>query len=197
MSHRARRGGRRRRRARVRRILLTGLVVVSMLLTAGGWVGFRGWQARAHLLNAAALAKELSVEVVGGDAGRAGRTLAALQEQAGAARAATGDPAWWLGQRTPYAGDDLSAVRQIAVAVDELARLAFPPCSGSTSPRWSPGRGVSTWAGCGRSRPRSRPPTGRSGRPPAGWPPCRPRVSSARSARRSWGCARSWTASVT
>ncbi|MEV0429064.1 DUF4012 domain-containing protein [Micromonospora sp. NPDC050495] len=107
-------------------MLLTALVVVSLLLTTGGWVAFRGWQARTHLLNAAGLAKELSTEVVGGDADRARRTLAALQEQAGAARSATDDPGWWVGRRTPYVGDDLAAVRQIAVAVDDLARLAFP-----------------------------------------------------------------------
>ncbi|SCF21626.1 Protein of unknown function (DUF4012) [Micromonospora viridifaciens] len=125
-SRRRRRSSRRRTRVRVRRILLTGLVVVSLLLTGGGWVAFRGWQARAHLLNAAGLARELSSQVVGGDAGRAERTLAALQEQAGAARGATGDPAWWVAQRAPYAGDDLAAVRQIAGAVEDLARLAFP-----------------------------------------------------------------------
>ncbi|MFI7431295.1 DUF4012 domain-containing protein [Micromonospora sp. NPDC049836] len=107
-------------------MLLTALVVVSLLLTTGGWVAFRGWQARTHLLNAAGLAKELSTEVVGGDADRARRTLAALQEQAGAARSATDDPGWSVGRRTPYVGDDLTAVRQIAVAVDDLARLAFP-----------------------------------------------------------------------
>ncbi|MEU0154216.1 DUF4012 domain-containing protein [Micromonospora fulviviridis] len=123
---RRRRRSRRRSRARVRRVLLVGLVVVSVLLAAGGWVGFRGWQARAHLLNAAGLAQELSTQVVGGDVARAQRTLAALQEQAAAARGATGDPGWWLGQQAPYAGDDLAAVRQIAVAVDDLARLAFP-----------------------------------------------------------------------
>ncbi|MGY0005962.1 DUF4012 domain-containing protein [Micromonospora sp. I033] len=121
-----RRRSRRRSRARVRRVLLVGLVVVSVLLATGGWVAFRGWQARAHLLNAAGLAKELSTLVVGGDVARAQRTLAALQEQAAAARSATGDPGWWLGQQAPYAGDDLAAVRQIAVAVDDLARLAFP-----------------------------------------------------------------------
>ncbi|MFG2107408.1 DUF4012 domain-containing protein [Micromonospora chersina] len=121
-----RRRSRRRSRARLRRVLLVGLVVVSVLLAAGGWVGFRGWQARAHLLNAAGLAQELSTQVVGGDVARGQRTLAALQEQAAAARGATGDPAWWLGQQAPYAGDDLAAVRQIAVAVDDLARLAFP-----------------------------------------------------------------------
>ncbi|MEU7570835.1 DUF4012 domain-containing protein [Micromonospora sp. NPDC049240] len=125
-SHRRRRRSRRRRRARVRRVLLVGLVVVSVLATAGGWVTFRGWQARAHLVNAAGLAKDLSVQVLDGDVARAQRTLAALQEQAGAARGATGDPVWWLGQGVPYAGDNLTAVRQISVAVDDLARLAFP-----------------------------------------------------------------------
>ncbi|MEU5950250.1 DUF4012 domain-containing protein [Micromonospora sp. NPDC047465] len=98
----------------------------SLLLLTGGWVGFRGWQARAHLLNAAGLARELSAQVVGGDTARAQRTLAALQEQAGKARSATGDPGWWLGRHTPYAGDNLAAVRQISVAVDDLARQAFP-----------------------------------------------------------------------
>ncbi|MEU8261775.1 DUF4012 domain-containing protein [Micromonospora sp. NPDC048999] len=126
MSRRRRRSSRRSTRARVRRILLAGLVVCSLLMTLGGWVAFRGWQARAHLLNAAGLARELSSQVVGGDVDRAQRTLAALQEQAGAARSATGDPGWWVAQHAPYAGDDLAAVRQIAVAVDDLARRAFP-----------------------------------------------------------------------
>ncbi|MEH0983018.1 DUF4012 domain-containing protein [Micromonospora sp. CPCC 205556] len=126
VSRRGRRRSRRRTRARIRRALLAGLVAGALLVAGAGWVGFRGWQARAHLLNAAGLARELSAQVVGGDFDRAQRTLAALQEQAGAARDATGDAGWWLGQRTPYAGDDLGAVRQIAVAIDDLARRAFP-----------------------------------------------------------------------
>lgn len=101
-------------------------MVGSLLLATGGWIGFRGWQARAHLLNAAGLARELSAQVVGGDTDRALRTLAALQEQSGAARAATADPGWRLARRTPIAGDDVDAVRRIAVAIDELARQAFP-----------------------------------------------------------------------
>ncbi|MEU2666281.1 DUF4012 domain-containing protein [Micromonospora sp. NBC_01740] len=123
---RRRRGGSRRRR-QLRRALLAALVVGSLLLLTGGWVGFRGWQARAHLLNSAGLARELSAQVVGGDTARAQRTLAALQEQSGSARAATGDPGWWVGRHAPYAGDNLAAVRQISVAIDDLARQAFPP----------------------------------------------------------------------
>ncbi|PZG18494.1 hypothetical protein C1I95_13510 [Micromonospora craterilacus] len=117
---------RRRRRARLRRILLSTLVVGSLLLGVAGWVGFRGWQARAHLVNAAGLAGELSAQLVGGDTARAQRTLAALQVQSGAARRATEDPGWWLGRQAPYAGANLSAVRQIAIAIDDLARQAFP-----------------------------------------------------------------------
>ncbi|QGN49046.1 DUF4012 domain-containing protein [Micromonospora sp. WMMC415] len=124
---RRRRGrSRRRRQARLRRALLAALVAGSVLLVSAGWVGFRGWQARAHLVNAAGLARDLSAQVVTGDTERARRTLAALQEQAAAARAATGDPGWRLGRQAPYAGDNLVAVRQIAVAIDDLAREAFP-----------------------------------------------------------------------
>ncbi|WP_233558690.1 DUF4012 domain-containing protein [Micromonospora radicis] len=117
---------RRRRRARLRRILLASLVAGSLLLGVAGWVGFRGWQARSHLTNAAGLAGELSRQLVGGDTERAQRTLSALQEQSGAARRATGDPGWWLGRQVPYAGSNFSAVRQISIAIDDLARATFP-----------------------------------------------------------------------
>ncbi|MGW0505936.1 DUF4012 domain-containing protein [Micromonospora sp. NPDC003241] len=125
-TRRTRSRSRRRRRARLRRALLVTLVVGSLLAGVVGWVGFRGWQARAHLVNAAGLAGELSAHLVGGDTDRAQRTLAALQAQSGAARQATADPGWWTAQHAPYAGANLAAVRQISVAVDDLARQAFP-----------------------------------------------------------------------
>jgi predicted negative regulator of RcsB-dependent stress response len=106
--------------------LLAGLVVACLLSLSGGWVGFRGWQARGHLTSAASLARELSEQALAGDTGQAQRTLATLQRQAAEARAATGDPGWWVGARTPYVGDDLAAVREIAIAVDDLGRRAFP-----------------------------------------------------------------------
>ncbi|NLU79701.1 DUF4012 domain-containing protein [Micromonospora sp. HNM0581] len=101
-------------------------MVGSLLLGLAGWVGFRGWQARAHLVNAADLAGELSAHLVGGDVARAQRTLAALQEQSAAALRATADPGWWLGRQAPVAGANLTVIRQIAIALDDLARQAFP-----------------------------------------------------------------------
>jgi hypothetical protein len=119
-----------RRRARLRRGLLTALVLVSLLLLGAGWVGLRGWQTRGHLSNAAGLARELSAQVLSGDTAQARRTLAALQSQTAAARSRTGDPGWWLAAHTPLTGNSLSAVREIAVAIDDLARTAFPALLG-------------------------------------------------------------------
>ncbi|MFI6226028.1 DUF4012 domain-containing protein [Micromonospora echinospora] len=112
--------------SRLRRTAVAGLLVVSLALAAVGWVGFRAWQARDHLLGAAGLARELSVQVAGGDVDGGRGTLAELQERAAAARRATADPGWALGRRAPLAGDDLTAVRQVAVTVDDLAQHAFP-----------------------------------------------------------------------
>ncbi|GAB3808987.1 hypothetical protein [Micromonospora zhanjiangensis] len=114
----------------MRRALLTALVLVSALLLGTGWVGIRGWQARNHLGNAVGLARALAEQVLAGDTGQARRTLAALQSQTAAARSGTGDPGWWLGTRTPLVGDSLTAVRQVAVAVDDLARQVFPELLG-------------------------------------------------------------------
>ncbi|BCJ56661.1 hypothetical protein C1I93_22665 [Micromonospora endophytica] len=101
-------------------------MATSLLLSLTGWVGFRGWQARAHLVNAAGLAGELSAHLVSGDNERAERVLSALQGQSNAALRATGGFEWSLGRPVPYAGANLSAVRQIAIAIDDLARQAFP-----------------------------------------------------------------------
>ncbi|MFY1702344.1 MULTISPECIES: DUF4012 domain-containing protein [Micromonospora] len=117
---------RRRRRIRRRRALLATLVACCLLVVSVGWVGLRGWQARAHLLNAAELAQELSAQLTQGDTDRAQRTLSALQEQARQARAATAGPTWSIAGWLPYVGDDLDTVGQIAAVIDDLSRHAFP-----------------------------------------------------------------------
>ncbi|MEE6259732.1 DUF4012 domain-containing protein [Plantactinospora sonchi] len=119
--------GRRKVRPRLRRILLTTLVVTCLLALSVGWVGLRGWQARGHLENAADLAQELSRQVLDGETAQARRTLAALQQQTSAARSRTGDVGWRAASHTPYGGSTLVAVRGLAEGIDELARRAFPP----------------------------------------------------------------------
>ncbi|MEN3614630.1 DUF4012 domain-containing protein [Plantactinospora sp. ZYX-F-223] len=118
--------GRRVVRRKLRRILLTALVIGCLLAVGGGWLGLRGWQAGGHLENAASLARELSQQVLDGQTGQARRTLEALQQQTAAARSRTGDIGWRAAGSAPYAGRSMSAVRELAVGVDELARRAFP-----------------------------------------------------------------------
>jgi hypothetical protein len=124
-------GARGRRRSRrgliVRRTLLAALVLACLLSLGGGWLGLRGWQARGHLTSASDLARDLTAQVLAGDTGQARRTLAALQQQTAAARSATGDPAWRGAGHLPYGGSDLAVTHDLAAAVDDLARRAFPP----------------------------------------------------------------------
>jgi hypothetical protein len=119
-------GQRSDRRRALRRTLLAGLVVTCLLALTAGWVAFRGWQARGHLVTAVSLARELSGQVLAGDTGQARQTLVALQRRAAEAHAATGDPGWRVAAHTPYVGDNLTAVHGIAAAVDDLARRALP-----------------------------------------------------------------------
>jgi hypothetical protein len=105
-------------------------VVTCLLALTAGWVAFRGWQARGHLVTAVSLARQLSEQVLAGDAGQARQTLVALQRRTAEARAATGDPGWRVAAHTPYVGDNLTAVHSIAGAVDDLARQALPSLLG-------------------------------------------------------------------
>jgi hypothetical protein len=109
-----------------RRIAVATLAAAVAGGLAAGWVGVRGTNARDHLQRAAGLVQLLRQQVETGDAG-APPTLAALQAETRAARSNTGDPGWRFAGRTPVAGDDLAAVRTVAVALDELAHNGLPP----------------------------------------------------------------------
>ncbi|MEE3921708.1 hypothetical protein V2I01_36020 [Micromonospora sp. BRA006-A] len=150
---------------------------MSVLLSAGGWVAFRGWQARAHLVNAAGLARELSAQVLDGDVTRAQRTLAALQEQAAAARGETGDPVWWVGQQTPYAGTTWPRSGRSRWRWTTWPGSRSPRCCASTSPRWCRSRASWIWPACVPSRPRCPPPTRPCAAPPTGCGRCPPATS--------------------
>lgn len=118
---------RRRRAPRWRRVTVVLLVLACLGALGAGWFVRNGMQARDHLRRAAALVQQLRQQVEKGDAAAAAGTLAALQRETRQARADTGDPSWRLGHGLPGAGDDLAAVRTLAVALDDLARDGLPP----------------------------------------------------------------------
>jgi hypothetical protein len=116
----------RSRRRRLRRGLLTALILTCALCLSGGWLALQGWGARSNLVAAASLAKEISLQVEAGDTIDARRTLAALQAQTAAAHDRTTGVTWWTAAHAPFAGRDVAAIRDIADCIDDLSRRTFP-----------------------------------------------------------------------
>ncbi|MEH1124630.1 DUF4012 domain-containing protein [Micromonospora sp. CPCC 206061] len=120
---RERRSASRRRR----RAVLAAVAAVCLLVLGAGWVGVRGVQARTHLAAAATLLRDLETQLERRDIAAARATLAVLQEEARAARAATRDPGWLLGARAPLAGGNLAAVGAVAAIVADLVDQVLQP----------------------------------------------------------------------
>jgi hypothetical protein len=116
-----------RNRLRRKRILLPAGLVLVLLLGSAGWVGYQGTRAADHLGAAAKLFVQLKEQVAAGDAGSAKRTLAALRRETGAAKDETAGPVWTMAGALPKLGDDLSAARTVADALDDLAADGLPP----------------------------------------------------------------------
>ncbi len=99
-------------------------VLAVLLVLAAAWVAFRGWQAATALQDArAGLA---GVELDPRAAGTAAADLEDLRAHTSRARDAASDPVWRVAEVVPWAGDQLTAVRVVATAVDDLVRDALP-----------------------------------------------------------------------
>ncbi|MDJ0376945.1 DUF4012 domain-containing protein [Cryobacterium sp. PH31-L1] len=116
------------KRSRTRRV--TGFVVLGVLVivvAATAWVGIRGLQAKDALEAAVPLATSIKDQVVAGDGEAAGQTAAKLADFAATAQERTSDPIWRTYELLPFLGPNLSAVRQLAAVVDDVAQNAVTP----------------------------------------------------------------------
>jgi hypothetical protein len=119
---------------RTRRRLVAGaLATVTLIATAAVWGNVRIRSAESHLMSAAGLVQRYQHELRNADPAIAAGTLARLQKQTRAARSDVHDPAWRLGAGLPIAGDDLAAVRTVAVTLDDLAHDGLPALSGAAA----------------------------------------------------------------
>ena len=108
---------------------LVGFLAIGLagvLLTVGGWVIVRGLVARDALLGALPLVREIEASVIAGDRDVAAE-LTKVQERTAEARGLTSDPIWLALEVVPWVGANLSAFRQAAAAVDDVAVDALPP----------------------------------------------------------------------
>ncbi len=109
-----------------RRILVVAAVVLGIVLVVGGWLGFRVYQAAGAARDLQAAVDGARPEVDALDVVALQARLPAVQEAAQRMRSASADPVWSAATHLPWVGDDLHAVRAMAVAADDLSHEAAP-----------------------------------------------------------------------
>lgn len=121
----------RRRRRWPRRVGLTLLLLVVLVVLALGWVAYRAVGATSALQDARGALD--GVERAQGSARLAALddALPALQDAAGRAREQTADPVWRVAERTPWLGAQLEAVRAVSESLDQVAADSLPPAVGA------------------------------------------------------------------
>ncbi len=115
-----------RPRTRIIVLWVVGVIALAVILV-GAWVGIRAVLARDELESAVPLAARIQDQVVAGDAQGARVTAEELERRASNAAGLTSDPIWRAVEVLPLLGPNLSAVRQLAAVVDDIAEQAVTP----------------------------------------------------------------------
>jgi len=102
------------------------LVALGVLLLAGGWLAFRGYQAVTALRDAQEGVSVIADVAREGDFARAEAELPRVQADLARARTAVQDPVWAAASVLPWAGDQLGAVRTVAVSLDDMVTAVAP-----------------------------------------------------------------------
>jgi hypothetical protein len=105
-------------------MLAVGLIAL-VALSSLAWVVARGLGARDELLGSLPLAAEIRASVASGDSDISGQ-LDELQQRTASARAATSDPIWRAYENIPVVGINLTAFREAAEVIDDIAVDALP-----------------------------------------------------------------------
>jgi hypothetical protein len=105
--------------------VIVGLVI--LIGAAAGWVGSRAMTAKAELEKAQTLVGQLKTEATEMDLVSVGATAEELSAATSKAVAQTHDPIWRIAEVVPVAGANLTAVRQLAEAIDGVAQKAVAP----------------------------------------------------------------------
>jgi hypothetical protein len=111
-----------------KRVRLSLIILIAVVVLLSAWVGVRAFMARDALLGAVPVANRIGAQalVEGSDVDA---DLSELQERAQLAAALTSDPVWRLVESTPVLGSNLTAFREAAGLIRDLADDALPPIS--------------------------------------------------------------------
>lgn len=114
------------RRRRGRRMLPVLAGVVVALVLAAAWLAVQVYRAGTALADVQARVDGVTTMVGGGDLSGVAGALPALRADLARARSAASDPVWSAALVVPWLGDQLGAVRTVAVALDDVAAAAEP-----------------------------------------------------------------------
>lgn len=106
---------------------LAAIFISVAFLIVLAYLAFGLIQVRTSLVNAESQAVSLKSHVLRGDVEAANAALGDLQRSTADARQRSDGLLWSVGEKVPFVGDDLEAVRTISVVLDRIARQGLPP----------------------------------------------------------------------
>ncbi|MGH1549376.1 DUF4012 domain-containing protein [Leifsonia poae] len=101
--------------------------VVLVLAVVGGWIGFRALSAKSSLEQAQALVGQIKTQAMAMNLDGIQDSAKKLSKATADAAADTNDPLWRAAEYVPVLGKNLTAVREMAEAVDRVATKTITP----------------------------------------------------------------------
>lgn len=115
-----------KRKRRRRKILIGVLVIIAVLAVFAGAFVWSALQAKNELQQAVLSAQGLQQTIVGSDKSKREEQISAFSNHVSKAYKQTSSPLWQLASVVPYAGDDISAVRTMVAAMENISSQALP-----------------------------------------------------------------------
>ena len=115
-----------KRKRRRRKILIGVLVIVAVLAVFAGAFVWSALQAKNELQQAVSSAQGLHQTIVDSDKSKREEQVNTFSDHVSKAYRQTSSPLWQLASAVPYVGDDISAVRTMVAAMENISSQALP-----------------------------------------------------------------------
>ncbi len=115
-----------KRKRRRRKILIGVLVIIAVLAVFAGAFVWSALQAKNELQQAVSSAQGLQQTIVDSDKSKREEQVNTFSDHVSKAYKQTSSPLWQLASVVPYAGDDISAVRTMVAAMENISSRALP-----------------------------------------------------------------------
>ena len=115
-----------KRKRRRRKILIGVLVIIAVLAVFAGAFVWSALQTKNELQQAVSSAQGLQQTIVDSDKSKREEQVNTFSDHVSKAYEQTSSPLWQLASVVPYAGDDISAVRTMVAAMENISSQALP-----------------------------------------------------------------------